>query len=170
MALVECRECVQEISDRATKCPHCGIPFPATNPERNRKILKVIALSILVPILFILILASIGSNNHSKSSDSKSLTSTENEKAPVEISKCRWVNKEYGTRYVTGKVKNNTDKALRYVSVRVPIYDGQGNKIEDAMSNMADLAPNATWKFKAYVMTDDTVSFGSPYIDSAIPY
>ena len=29
MALVACRECGQEISDTATKCPHCGHNFGA---------------------------------------------------------------------------------------------------------------------------------------------
>ena len=30
MALVKCRECCREISDRAVSCPHCGCPMPAS--------------------------------------------------------------------------------------------------------------------------------------------
>ena len=30
MALIECPECKREISDKATSCPHCGVPIRTT--------------------------------------------------------------------------------------------------------------------------------------------
>lgn len=29
MALTQCRECEQQVSDEANSCPHCGVPNPA---------------------------------------------------------------------------------------------------------------------------------------------
>ena len=36
MALIDCRECGKEISDKARTCPHCGCP--SEEQERNQKI------------------------------------------------------------------------------------------------------------------------------------
>ena len=35
MALIHCPECQNEISDRADFCPHCGLPFVESTPEKN---------------------------------------------------------------------------------------------------------------------------------------
>lgn len=32
MAMVKCKECGKEVSNKADKCPHCGISSPATKP------------------------------------------------------------------------------------------------------------------------------------------
>ncbi len=37
MALIYCRECGKEISDKAEKCPHCGFPLQAKPPVKIKK-------------------------------------------------------------------------------------------------------------------------------------
>jgi predicted amidophosphoribosyltransferase len=49
MSLVKCKECGQEISDTANKCPNCGAPTP-----KNKKS-KLIIIAIIIFILFIFI-------------------------------------------------------------------------------------------------------------------
>lgn len=36
MALIACKECGKEISDKAAACPHCGAPVRASEPVVNR--------------------------------------------------------------------------------------------------------------------------------------
>ena len=57
--------------------------------------------------------------------------------------------------YVTGIVKNNTDKDLSYISVTVPMKDSDGNKTGDAIDNVNNIGPGETWKFKAIYLGDD---------------
>lgn len=44
MALVQCPECDQSISDRAQNCPHCGNPIRPTVVESTGKTWKVLIL------------------------------------------------------------------------------------------------------------------------------
>ncbi len=37
MALIECRECKQQVSDQAKTCPHCGIDNPGKRPDQGKK-------------------------------------------------------------------------------------------------------------------------------------
>lgn len=57
--------------------------------------------------------------------------------------------------YVTGIVKNNTDKDLSYLSVTIPMKDSDGNKTGDAIDNVNNIGPGETWKFKAIYLGDD---------------
>lgn len=34
MALIKCKECGKEISDKATACPHCGCPVQTTDEAK----------------------------------------------------------------------------------------------------------------------------------------
>jgi rRNA maturation endonuclease Nob1 len=36
MAMTQCRECGQEISDQAESCPHCGAPANVKPPQRAK--------------------------------------------------------------------------------------------------------------------------------------
>src|SRR4051794_38630444 len=54
MTLVECRECGNDISKRADKCPHCGAPGPARSRLKPKPIgcgTIVAALSLAIVIL-----------------------------------------------------------------------------------------------------------------------
>lgn len=40
MALIECKECKKEISDKATSCPHCGIALETPEKEYESELMK----------------------------------------------------------------------------------------------------------------------------------
>ena len=42
MALIKCRECGQQVSDRALTCPHCGAP---PTPKRAKRALVAAAMA-----------------------------------------------------------------------------------------------------------------------------
>jgi len=48
MSLKDCAECGKEVSDKATKCPHCGAPILAEN--QGEQAMKV-AMMILIPLI-----------------------------------------------------------------------------------------------------------------------
>ena len=48
MALVPCRECGKEVSDKAEKCPYCGIKTPSA---KHRKIKLAITLIIILLVI-----------------------------------------------------------------------------------------------------------------------
>ena len=48
MALVRCRECQREISDRAIACPQCGDPRRAGSSSRGIRILLGVLVAVLV--------------------------------------------------------------------------------------------------------------------------
>lgn len=61
--------------------------------------------------------------------------------------------------YVTGTIKNNTNKEYAYVQVTFNLYDSDGAQIGTAMANINNLEPNATWKFKALGVTEEVASY-----------
>ncbi|MFL6586591.1 MAG: hypothetical protein ACJ8GV_06855 [Luteimonas sp.] len=48
MALVRCKECQREISDRAIACPQCGDPKRMASSSRGIRILLGVLVSVLV--------------------------------------------------------------------------------------------------------------------------
>ncbi|VXC20959.1 conserved hypothetical protein [Luteimonas sp. 9C] len=48
MALVQCRECGREISDRALACPQCGDPRRMASSSRGIRILLGVLVGVLV--------------------------------------------------------------------------------------------------------------------------
>lgn len=63
------------------------------------------------------------------------------------------------SRYVVGRVKNNSDKNYSYVQVEISLYDDQGNQIGSTMDNVNNLASGGTWKFKAMILEDEAKKF-----------
>ena len=61
--------------------------------------------------------------------------------------------------YVTGSIKNNTDKEYSYVQVTFNLYDAEGAQIGTAMANINNLEANGTWKFKAIGGTEEAASY-----------
>lgn len=56
--------------------------------------------------------------------------------------------------YITGVVKNNTDKKYSYVQITFKLYDADGAKVGEALANTNNLEPGEKWKFNAMGMTD----------------
>lgn len=53
MALISCKECSKEVSDKASKCPHCGAQLKSSGIAKTFKFL-LISILILVVLLFMI--------------------------------------------------------------------------------------------------------------------
>jgi hypothetical protein len=63
-----------------------------------------------------------------------------------------WATSEYGTKYITGSVKNNSDKSYKYAQISFMLYDDDDAQVGSAFANINNLESNGTWKFKAIVL------------------
>ena len=63
------------------------------------------------------------------------------------------------SRYVVGKLRNNTDRTFNYVQVEINLYDGEGNVVGTTFDNVTNLEPGQTWKFKAVILDDSVKRF-----------
>lgn len=61
-------------------------------------------------------------------------------------------------RYVTGKIRNNTDKTYSYVQVEINLYSGD-NLVGSTLDNVNNLGPGEIWEFNALVLEDSVDSF-----------
>lgn len=78
----------------------------------------------------------------------KSEPEEKKEKTPYEITDVK-VEKDKFQTYVTGVLKNNTDKKKSYVQIVFSVNDKDGNKVASALANVNNLESGKTWKFKA---------------------
>ena len=112
---------------------------------------------VLAAIVLILIIQQTTGNKKKDVEVKNSTQETQN--AKYEVSELN-IEKDSFSSYVTGVLKNNTDKEKSYVQVTIPAYDANGNKVGDALANVNDLKPNSTWKFKAmYIGSEKNVTF-----------
>jgi hypothetical protein len=89
----------------------------------------------------------------------------EPKKEPLEIESAEWVPGEFGTSYISGIVRNNSDHRYSYVQINVPLYDAEGNQVGSALDNINDLNPGGTWKFKAIVLEAGELKFRKSEIE-----
>lgn len=66
---------------------------------------------------------------------------------------------QYGSRYVVGIVKNNTESTYGYVQIDISMFDKDGNLLGSTLDNVNDLGPGGTWKFKALIYDDDCTNY-----------
>lgn len=132
---------------------------------QKKPIYKRIWFIVLAAIVLILIIQQTTGNKKKdvevkNSTDVEVKNSTqETQKAKYEVSEIN-IEKDSFSSYVTGVLKNNTDKEKSYVQITIPAYDANGNKVGDALANVNDLKPNSTWKFKAmYIGSEKNVTF-----------
>ena len=52
MALIKCKECGHEVSDKADKCPNCGAPVPKKSSAGGVVIILLLGLTALMYVLF----------------------------------------------------------------------------------------------------------------------
>lgn len=123
----------------------------------KKPIYKRVWFIVLAAIVLILIIQQT-TDNKKKDVEVKNSTQ-ETQKAKYEVSEIN-IEKDSFSSYVTGVLKNNTDKEKSYVQITIPAYDSNGNKVGDALANINDLKPNSTWKFKAmYIGSEKNVTF-----------
>lgn len=77
----------------------------------------------------------------------------EPEKDDLEILEYKDTNDGY-VRYVTGKVKNNTNKKYSYVHVSINLYKDE-NLLGSTMANANNLGPGEIWEFSAPILYDN---------------
>ena len=56
---------------------------------------------------------------------------------------------EYGTLVISGKIKNNSDKEYRSVTISFSVYDAENNKIGTCVGSINGLSAGETWAFEA---------------------
>ena len=123
----------------------------------KKPIYKRVWFIVLAAIVLILIIQQT-TDNKKKDVEVKNSTQ-ETQKAKYEVSEIN-IEKDSFSSYVTGVLKNNTDKEKSYVQITIPAYDANGNKVGDALANVNNLKPNSTWKFKAmYIGSEKNVTF-----------
>lgn len=112
------------------------------------KVLKWIGIGFVI----IIALAIIGSLGGDKD------TTQPQKKPDLEVIESKFEKDTFGG-YIVGTVKNNTKKQYKYVQVEINLYDKDGNQVGSTMSNVNNLEPGATWKFKAPVFEEKAASF-----------
>lgn len=141
MAMKFCKECSAEISKSAKICPKCG------KKQKRGGFFRVL-LGIFILIIGVALLAG------DTSTPTPTSTSTNTEKFTLVSDK---MTTEYGTSYIEGEIKNNTDKTYNYVQVTFNLYDKSGAQLGTAVDNINNLEPNGTWKYKALGLTTEKV-------------
>lgn len=53
MALINCHECQQQVSDTASTCPHCGAKVVKPKPEKPRTRIKALLIALGVVVILI---------------------------------------------------------------------------------------------------------------------
>lgn len=66
---------------------------------------------------------------------------------------------QYGVRYVVGRIKNDTDRTLGFVAVKINLYDSAGVQVGNTSDFASNLEPGAVWEFKALVTEEKAVRF-----------
>lgn len=61
-------------------------------------------------------------------------------------------------KYVTGKIRNNTNKTYSYAQVSINLYNGE-SLLESTLDNINNLGPGQVWEFKAPVLNNDFTEY-----------
>lgn len=146
MALVKCKECGKEVSNKAKTCPGCGAKINAA----GFSVIKAIGLAVACGIG---VLYFIGNNGTGGSAASTSQATSALAATDVAFAKG-----QFGNRIVTGKVVNTTGKKRSYVQVEVNLFDRAGTQVGSTLANVNNLEPGVTWDFQAPILEDRAVS------------
>ena len=151
MAMKICKGCGEQVDSSAKACPKCG-------KDPRNFFMKHKVLSFILAIIIIGAIASSGTNNTTSTEDNNNIgTNTQMVKEKFTVVEHKTEKDDYWT-YITGTVKNNTDKEYSYVQVEVNLYDASGNLINSTLDNINNLEANGTWKFKA-LATDEFATY-----------
>ncbi|MGP1410234.1 MAG: FxLYD domain-containing protein [Peptoanaerobacter stomatis] len=145
-----------------------------------------IILSIILILLSIGFLTSNETDNsqntkqNSKSDTSKNISNTDYEIAEKNISNTDYeisdisIIEENYIKYISGILKNNSSNTQEIIIIYFPIYDEDGNKIEDASDVGTNIEPGSTWKFKASIRDSvlnpnslTSLSYGEPILKTS---
>ena len=152
MALIRCKECGQEISKKAEKCPNCGAP------QKKKTSLFTWLVTIVIVVWAMSYFSSPSTTSRSSSSNASSTYSSESNSysppaasysPPLEVIswKCE---KEYSYIFVVGEVKNISSDSIKNVMAvgEFRTKDGTLVKAEDSLIDYNPLLPGQTSPFK----------------------
>lgn len=141
---------------------------PPSKPKKKKHPFLIAFLIIFV--VFCVLLGSLVANTPTTSTSSTSslISETSNNEssvleepaAPVsDLELIDYTSESDGyTNYVVGHIKNNTDKTYSYVQVDINLYSGD-TQVGSTLDNVNNLAPGATWEFKAVVLENNADKF-----------
>jgi hypothetical protein len=66
---------------------------------------------------------------------------------------------EGSRRYIVGTVKNNTPKEYELVKIEFILFDQSGAQVGTSFDSITNLAPYATWKFKASISAENASEY-----------
>lgn len=142
MSMKICKDCGTEVSKSAEKCPKCG-------RKMKRKWLGIV-LGLIIVLIGICALVQ---DTDTVPASAQGENNAVQEKLSIIEHKTE---KDGYFTYITGTIKNNTNKNYTYVQVEINLYDAQGNLINSTLDNINNLEPNGTWKFKAMTTNEFT--------------
>lgn len=174
----KCRYCAMMIPKEAKICPHCRKKFGWTTPAK-----------IAVVLLGLAIFGSFLGENAKDTPKSKPASPqtiptavrlpaipttapmpARTPPAPSEpglvLLESNWEGTEHGSRYISGTIKNDSNKPCRYAQISFSLYDADNAQVGSAMTNINNLEPNGTWKFRALVFEKRALSYKFANISS----
>lgn len=168
MALKTCKECGAEVSNSAKECPQCGVQNPAGSFSGMGcgKQGCLVTVVLVFGLYFLGSMADEGtdvSTTGTSASDEPSATYSEpparSSEPDLELLGSDSETGELGTRYVTGRVKNNTSRTCSYAQVSINLYNSGGTQVGSTMDNVTNLDPGGVWEFKAVITSEDATRF-----------
>lgn len=142
MALIACKECGNQISNKAEKCPSCGAKIPA-----KIGFIKGLGLVFLGLIMLLYFMA-----DKPGSSVTSAAGREEAAVSALQVNDLKLKKGDFDIVVVTGKLINTTGKKLGYVQVELNLFDSTGTQIGSTLANVNNLEAGLTWSFEAPVM------------------
>lgn len=113
----------------------------------------------IVIVICILAVACSGGNTTSNVATNKN-SATEKAKASYEfVEGPTLTDGDFGSKYIKGILKNDTDDDKGYIQISFTLYDSDGNNIGTAVTNTNNLKAGGTWKFEAMCLEDNVSSY-----------
>ena len=150
MAMKSCKECGEQVSSSAKECPKCG-------KDQRNFFAKHKILTFILAVLIIGVIAAAGGEDSTtnNSSDENNIGTNQITTATEKFTVVEHTTENDGYwTYITGTIKNNTNKEYSYVQVEINLYDENGSLINSTLDNINNLEANGTWKFKAMATSD----------------
>lgn len=182
MALKECRECENTVSDEAESCPHCGVPDPTTSPKTGWRIYlyNTLWLAILMALVWGGTRESCSQTNQEQKIPTPTFddfeTSHRTTQPKKQVSKpdldiVSWNWRKDSDFAGTGQiiynveVRNNSPQYIKHVEVKLTTYDSRGNIVGSDSMYVSDIPRNGTSSNKGYATysqqaTDAKVQLG----------
>lgn len=104
--------------------------------------------------------------NTTTSKTSTASKTTTSSKKGLELVESSSERNEYGNLFITGTIKNHSNKTYIYVQVTFNLYDDSGAQVGTTMANTNNLEAGGTWKFKALVSEDNATKYKFTGIDA----